>query len=594
MSRNVSLIVAVCAAFLFVPSKTSNAQPLAKQVRSDALIYLGWTGTTSMGPSYEGSHLRAIVDASNFDEVFDRFLPSVMDRIAQQAGAQQFEPVRQMLRDVGAPLVRHPSAIYFGGVTFANGDKPVPHAAVLCQAGKDATAMLARLQNVATQVPKDAAPIRAARVGGDVVVFSIGFERAEMAVAGAGKSLSDDAGYRSAMANVHKDALLALYVNVGGILEQADAAVEKSGDAKVKEQVRKALGASGLTGLRRVIMTEAFEGKDWGSRAFVDAPAPRKGLLTLLDGAPLTDESLAVIPQSATVAGAGRFDLSKLVATIRTGITEFDPEAGQKVDQGLAMVRDQTGLDVERDILAPLGDEWTYYIDPLGGGKSVAGFTIVNRLKDAAKADESMARVQLLVNQIAQQQLKSTPVRIAIKETDVNGLKIRYLALPLVTPAWAIADGNLYFGFYPQTVSVAAEHVRSKSPSILQNESFLAARKAMAGKGAVSGIQFMDLPRTAPDAYPGWVMLSRLVGIGDLFGVDSPAVVGPPLKTLLAHLSPTMTVSWSDEKGSYAHTRQPFPGSSLLASDPLGGNPFAGLQAFPAFVEMMKDARRMH
>ena len=48
---------------------------------------------------------------------------------------------------------------------------------------------------------------------------------------------------------------------------------------------------------------------------------------------------------------------------------------------------------------------------------------------------------------------------------------------------------------------------------------------------------------------------------------------------------------YDDEKGSYAHTRQPFPGSSLLASDPLGGDPFAGLQAFPAFVEMMKGAR---
>ena len=41
----------------------------------------------------------------------------------------------------------------------------------------------------------------------------------------------------------------------------------------------------------------------WGTHAFVEAPAPRQGLLAGLDTKPVSDDALRVIPSSATIAG---------------------------------------------------------------------------------------------------------------------------------------------------------------------------------------------------------------------------------------------------------------------------------------------------
>jgi hypothetical protein len=580
-------VVAAVSAILFALVAcplTASAQPLADKVRSDALVYLAWSGAKSMGPGYEGSHLKAVLAESNFGDIFGRFVPQIIDRIARETGANA-SPIHQILDEVAGPMWHYPTALYVGGLDLSNKEKPVPHLALLCQAGADTPKMVKHLSALVQRVPKDAPPIRAAQVGGDMVVVSLGFERAEMAVASGGKSIAQEAGYRAALANVHKSPVLALYVDFDGIMKQVDGAVSKFAEPPVQAQWKKAFEASGLGGMKRLILTEGFEGADWGSRGYADVPGPRKGLLTMLDGAPLSDEMLSLIPRTSTVAGVGRFDFAKFFGAIRAGVAEFDSGAAQQVDEGLGQVRQMIGLDIERDVLAPLGDEWAYYIDPYTGGKSFAGFTLVNRLRDPKKAETSFVRLMSIVNEFAAQQLKQTPVRIAFKQTTVKGVTIHYLALPLVSPALAVADGNLYVALYPQTVAVAAEHVKTKSPSILQNDAFVAARKQVSGGGNGSSLQFVDIPRTAPDAYPGLLMLSRVVGVGDLFGVDSPAIVGPSMKTLMAHVSPIVTVSWADDKGWYAHSRQPFPFSTMLMSDPMGG----GFNSLATIFQIMAE-----
>ena len=51
-----------------------------------------------------------------------------------------------------------------------------------------------------------------------------------------------------------------------------------------------------------------------------------------------------------------------------------------------------------------------------------------------------------------------------------------------------------------------------------------------------------------------------------------------------------MTVEWSDDKGWHGRTRVPFPGSTVLTSDPLGG---AGFNTLPTIIELFRQAGGM-
>src|SRR5438270_1149814 len=89
-------------------ARAATTPPLADRVPGDALVYLGWTGSDSLGPAYEGSHLKAVIDASSFPQLFQTFLPQLIERVTPQN--EQAAQVIQLISAVGGPMWRHPSA----------------------------------------------------------------------------------------------------------------------------------------------------------------------------------------------------------------------------------------------------------------------------------------------------------------------------------------------------------------------------------------------------------------------------------------------------------------------------------------------------
>src|SRR5579884_2174292 len=89
-------------------------QALANRVPADAMIYVGWRGSQSLGPGYQGSNLHAVLQQSNLGDVFDQFLPQVLDKIAS-TDRDAAEAIA-CFRAVGGPMWRHPSAFYFAGI----------------------------------------------------------------------------------------------------------------------------------------------------------------------------------------------------------------------------------------------------------------------------------------------------------------------------------------------------------------------------------------------------------------------------------------------------------------------------------------------
>ena len=566
MLRQRGLWLVVLFAVLVAPAMGA-AQTLADHVPADAIIYFGWRGVADPGLGYEGSHLKAVIDQSELPKLLREAVPAMIAQYSRQF--PQVGQVADTLVAVGGPMWRQPSAFYLGALDLTDSEHPVPHVALLCDAGGDAANMVEKAQALADMANKNSpVKIQVKNVNNLVVVSTFDYANHEE------KALSDDAGFKATLAQVGKEPFATLYVDGEKFTRQIDDVVAAAKDKDAAQTWPKIRDALGLAGLKRLAMTDGFDGRDWSSQIFVDAPAPRSGLLSLLDNAPLSDDALKVIPPTATIAGAGQFDFANLVKQIREGVAKIDTNAARQMDDGIGQVNDLVGLDVEKDLIASFGPEWAYYVDPTVGGFSSMGMTLINRPRDAAKLETSLNQLEDVANKAAKNALENSPapfVRLELRQQTIDGNKVHFAALPIFTPAWTIKDGTWYFGLYPQVVvSAAARPAAGKS--ILDNPAYQDLRKRLGGPEKINGVTFADTPRIAPLAYQNLLVVSRLfLGAGDVFGLESPALVVPPLDKIMPELEPEGGITWVDDAGLHARSLSAFPGDLLFTADGGGG-----------------------
>ena len=542
------------------------AQPLADKVPANPIFYFGWRGSDDLGPAYAESHMKAVMDQSNIPAVFSDMVPRAVMRI----GRENLEAgmALRTATTVAGTMWHHPSAVFLADIDLSGKD-PMPKAAVLCQAGNDTKALLTQLQSLVQQSAKLPVPLRAYQ-SGDLVVFSVGYgEDQDVVAMASAKPLSREATFTAAMSNVQKDPLLAIYVNFERGISLIDDAIQQKGDEKAKEYWPRIRDASGLAGMKRLIATGAFDGKDWMEAAYLEAPSPRTGLLTILDSAPLEDDLLKLAPMDSDRMLAGTFNIAKFVATIRSGIAQVNPEAGQMAEKVFGAISLYVGRDFQKDVLEPIGEHWLAYSSPTIGGRGLLGLVIVNKLNDPKKAESGILSTQIAAFNTAAGFLAKNNITLRAQNMKAGDLSINYVAVPLISPAWCVNNGNLYLSLFPQNIITAARFSASGGKSILDNPSFNDLRKRLNAPSKVNGIQYNDLTQTVGEGYQGALAVSRLVlGFGDLFGVKSPEPVIPPLDVLLKHVGPSGSVCWVDDSGWHSRAVSSFPCAEMLG----GGN----------------------
>src|SRR5881227_382126 len=116
ISRCILLVSLLCSPLVAI------AQPLADKVPADTLFYVGWRGADHLGPGYDQSHLKAVLDASDFSQLINEFIPGVIAKIAQaDPQAAQMLPI---ISAIAKPMWKHPTAWCFHGVDLAGGGGP--------------------------------------------------------------------------------------------------------------------------------------------------------------------------------------------------------------------------------------------------------------------------------------------------------------------------------------------------------------------------------------------------------------------------------------------------------------------------------------
>ncbi|HEX8916603.1 MAG TPA: H-X9-DG-CTERM domain-containing protein [Humisphaera sp.] len=555
-------LLACCAA----SAATVRAQPLADQVPADAVVYVGSQGFESKGAGYAGSHLEGVMKAGDVQALVDQTLPQLLDKLAQKdRGAAE---VIGIAMPILKPLAKYPAAFWVGTPTMAANQAPVVRAGLIVKAGAEAGALHDHLARLMESVPQDMKNQVKLSKTADTVIVAANYAANDVPAAGGG--LAGSAGFAAVKAHMVPNASFAVYVDVAAITTLADTGVATytPPDHEARQMWPKLRDAIGMAGVKHFVWTSGFDGKEWADHAFLHAPEPRAGLVALADPTPVSDEALKAIPMTATLAGASRFDLSRFVGGLRQAAVAIEPRAAGDIDRAFAEASRKIGMDVEKDLIGLFGPEWVYYVDPMTGGRGTGGMVLLNKLRDPARGEASLSKLEGLINDELAKNIKEKDVSVRFLTTKSGETTIHYLGTPLLSPAWAVKGGYLIVGLYPQMVAGAADQFGA-AKSILDNPAYQAVR-ARLGAVKANGVTFMDLPKTAPDGYATWVAVSRLTGFAEMFGVKSPAMVLPPLNKLMPHLTPAGSVTWTDADGIHFKMITPFPGATLIATDPLG------------------------
>src|SRR5437764_10386170 len=109
------------------------------------------------------------------------------------------------------------------------------------------------------------------------------------------------------------------------------------------------------------------------------------------------------------------------------------------------------------------------------------GLVLVNRLDAAKTVETALDKLGLAIGNIITAQAQNDGMVIAMRQTKVGDINVRYWGLPFFSPSWTIKDGNLYIALQPQLVASAAAS-SGKGGSILDNPTFIAARKRLGGE----------------------------------------------------------------------------------------------------------------
>lgn len=591
--------IAVCCCLMF--TGMAQAQSLANRIPADALIYADWQGTEQLQPVYQGTHLKALVDASTFPEFLEKGLPNLLAKIPN-SNEQEIE-IAKLIIDLSKAAIKHPTAVYVGPISAEPNSIPQPKVVILIQAGTDADALVKQLDPFVQQAAGGPISVTLEADGPNLlaVIGKISTDEHDLLLGKphVGATLTADPSFKAALAQVQKNAAMTLYANAPAILKNLDTLPIPPGD---KAQLTKVLQSLKTDTLQSLILTEGFAGKDWTSQSFLGfkpgtgAAAPHTGLAALLDTKPVTDAQLKLIPVTAVWATACRVDLAAITQNIRVTANSIDPRGTEMLEEGLHQFTENFGIDLEAGLIKPLGDQWVLYSAPNVGGAGFMGAVAINQLSDAKTFAASLDTLDTRINEMIQQSMGMMGGRggpeFAIRTYTTEGIKVHHIALMVFDPAWAVHDGKLYLAMTPQVIPAAVAAGQAKT-SLLDNPGYQAILQRLKGEAKIqpTSITYMDLSTLVTETYP---MFSQLFSMPSfLGGSDIPPTILPPLHKILPELAPAASITWVDAAGFHSKSLSPIPGGMAFSGQSgMVAAPLAVAILFPSIGRSREMAHR--
>ena len=319
----------------------------------------------------------------------------------------------------------------------------------------------------------------------------------------------------------------------------------------VPPQILEALGVNNLTSLASV---SGLDGNGWTSNVLLGMDGPPAGVFALTGGDPLTAADLAAIPKDATFALAARLDLDRVYRGVSGIAGKIEPRARLEMEQGLAQVENQLGVDLSRDIFKAIGDSWCVYSAPSEGGLLVTGLTIVAPIRDRERLAKAEERLRTMAKAAMQPpgELHSYGRRseATIADCEFRGNQIHFLNFigePIpVAPAWCITDRELIISLSPQTIK--AHLSRKAGAGSLADVP--AVMNALHGSGGPTYVSYADTTTMVQTLYPLLQFAFQAISSeAQREGVHIDSSILPSAAAILPHLEPSVSTATMTKDG---------------------------------------------
>lgn len=603
------------------------AQPMIEHVPVDAVAYFGWAGTDSLTENYAQSTLHDVVELVDTDKLHAAWR-SAMPTLRQEIDDPEFQQQTKHLTELWGVSVRGAMAVYVTLPPHANENaanvlprdfqpgesidqvieamenaapaSDTPGLVLLWQpaTGDDRQDLLDGLKFYQSKSTNNSQLV----IDGPIVSLRINQPTSDLDLdavidPNAPGSLADVPRFAEALPQLETPGPLVAYLDIPAIVADTQArltnrttAHEHDGAAHDVTSGNPALDLFeplGLDTIGPAVITAGFDGQRWRTQLHLAAPAPRRGLASLLDAPALTADDLGQPPLDSPWMTALSFDTNLLMDLLRDTANAMGPDQADTFEEGLATASGLVGVDVENQLIRGLGAAWSLYLDPDAAGTSLLSLTLVNRLVDPEGVERGLRSVQMFGNLAMLQGMADEDFKIQIHTQNYDGVDLHTLGTPLLAPTWAVVNGQLIAGLTPHTVLAAIDRLDQPN-SLAQQDDFAALRETI-GTRRLTSVTWVDLRRTAATSYQSFLTLESLVtGGGSMFTGQPMPMILPPLGRLKPYLEPAHAIGWVDDAGWHYDSHSPFPGATLLApqSSSLGGAagvlPMLGATVFTA------------
>jgi prepilin-type processing-associated H-X9-DG protein len=330
------------------------------------------------------------------------------------------------------------------------------------------------------------------------------------------------------------------------------------------------LNATGLADLHSVTWSTSIAAGGFKHRLHAACPAPRRGLLRLLEQKPLDDADLKWLPRDATFAVVGNLDIPAAFDALKSGALALDAPADD-IQSFMAKADEALGLKLREDFLAAFDDGIAMFDAPSQGGFFLTGMAWVFEVKDEAAIDRGM---RACVNAIAKL-LEREKIQITVKQAPIDGRDISFVTVPgkpfPFVPAWALHDKHLVIGLAPQTVALTLERISSSDAvarSLLGNEDFQRARRQLPEK--LTQLAYADTQFAARRGYPFLLLgMSAALNAATGHGGEIDLATLPDARTFTGAMFADVSGIAVDDAGvsNVIHGPLPFPASGLLVAN---------------------------